>query len=101
MVMNLNIETLTYTILGVGVAVELLKRNNLNTNILAVVATILGALVYGGLSSFSVQTVIIGAVIGAASSGFYDVGEGLKRVGVLKDLFNKPKSTDEDFPTAK
>lgn len=99
--MDLNLEVLTYTILGVGVAVELLKRNSLNTNILAVVATILGAIVYGGLSSFSVQTAIIGAVIGAASSGFYDVGEGLKRVGVLKDLFNKSNKPDEDTSEAK
>lgn len=90
--MQINIEILTYTILAVGVVTELLKRNNLNTNILATVATVLGAVVFIGLSGFSVPNIIVGAVIGAASSGFYDLGKGISSA---IDLGGKLNSKDE------
>lgn len=95
--MELNLEILAYTVLGVGVAIELLKRNKLDTNILALVATVLGALLFISQTGLSIQNAIIGAVIGAASSGFYDLGKGLASVTEIgKKLTNKDKTTGEE-----
>lgn len=99
--METNIELLIYTVLGVGVFIEILKRNSLDTNVLAAVATILGAVIYTLLSDITVANIILGAVVGAASSGFYDLGKGIKSSVVINDVLSKlgeselPPKTDE------
>ena len=89
-------EILIYTVLGVGVFIEILKKNGLNTNILAVVATVLGAIILTLLGGFTVTNVIIGAVVGAASSGFYDAFKGLKEALKIVDLFSGLINKDND-----
>lgn len=87
--METNIELLIYTVLGVGVFIEILKKNSLDTNILATVATILGAVIYTLLSDIAVANIIIGAVVGAASSGFYDLGKGLTSIFNIKSVLSQ------------
>ena len=97
--MGINIEILTYTILAVGVVTELLKINKLNKNILATVATVLGSLVFIAMSGFTIPNAIIGAVLGASSSGLYDLVKGLQLAFDLGSIFNNKKTKEESEDT--
>lgn len=95
--MELNVESIIYTFVAVELAVAVLKGNGLNKNILATTTIILGALVYVGLSVLTVPNVIIGALIGSATTGGYESLKGLLKlfeIDWLTDLGGK-KDTDD------
>ena len=92
--MQINIEILTYTILAVGVVTEILKRNKLDKNILATVATVLGSLVFISMSGFTIPNLIVGSVLGASSSGMYDLVKGLKLAIDLGGILNNKETTE-------
>lgn len=70
---------------GCGVLVEVLKAQGTKTNILALLSTFfgviltLGVLGYDGGVQVITEKVVLGAVIGASTSGIYDIGKGLKQ----------------------
>lgn len=86
--MELNEEVLALTVLGVNIVVQVLKKNGLNNNLLATMATIIGSGLYMLQVGFSVQNAIIGLAAGAIASGLFDTIKGL---GKYIDLFNKGK----------
>lgn len=90
--MGLNVEIIIYTFVAVELAVAVLKGNGLNKNILATTTIVLGALVYVGLSVLTIPNVIIGALIGSATTGGYESLKGLLKlfeIDWLIDLGNK------------
>lgn len=96
--MEANVMLIIQVSVATGVIVELLKNFGLSSNILAVVSTILGAVLASSISGPAIPTIIAGAVIGAGTSGAYDIGVGLKsaleNVELFKDI-NKTESSEE------
>lgn len=94
--MELNVEIIIYTFVAVELAVAVLKSNGLNKNILATTTIILGALVYVGLSVFTVPNVIIGALIGSATTGGYESLKGLLKLFEIDWLIDLGKKDTEE-----
>ena len=97
--MELNVEIIIYTFVAVELAVAVLKGNGLNKNILATTTIVLGALVYVGLSVLTIPNVIIGALIGSATTGGYESLKGLLKLFEIDWLIDLGKKEQDETTT--